>query len=154
MHPLSGVCIADSAQRDAYCTNRASGACNTCSSAAFLMNGGCYKSEYCPGSAACNAQSGGKCTQAKEGYGMSADGKLQPRGPACLRKRILHQWQRMSALCCCGCKACGNANVCQECGRELVASLDGRSCQGTVAATMCPATRRTAGAWLRPLGLC
>ena len=59
MHPLSGVCIADSAQRDAYCTSRASGACSTCSPAAFLMNGGCCKSEYCPGSAVCNAQSSG-----------------------------------------------------------------------------------------------
>ena len=63
MYPLSGVRIADSAQRDAYCTSRASGACNTCSPAAFLMNGGCCKSEYYPGSAACNAQSGGKCTR-------------------------------------------------------------------------------------------
>ena len=69
LHPLSGVCIADSAQRDAYCTGRASGACNTCSPAAFLMNGGCYKSEYCPGSAVCNAQSSGKCTQAKRDTG-------------------------------------------------------------------------------------
>ena len=74
----------------------------------------------------------------EEGYGMSADGKLQSRGPACLRRRMLHQWQRMPALCCCGCKACGHTDF----------------CQGTVAVTMCPATRRTAGAWLRPLGPC
>ena len=42
---------------------------------------------------------------------------------------MLHQWQRMPALCCCGCKACGNANICQECGGELFVSLDGQSCQ-------------------------
>ncbi|ESU43254.1 Variant-specific surface protein [Giardia duodenalis] len=165
MYPLNGVCITDSAQRDAYCTSRASGACNTCSSAAFLMNGGCYKSDYYPGSAVCNAQSGGKCTQAKEGYGMSADGKLQPCGPACLRctapgpglcteclpgkymKRVPgaaagscidpdacvngYYISGNACLPCAvvGCKACGNANVCQECAGELFVSLDGRSCQ-------------------------
>ena len=172
MYPLSGVCIADSAQRDAYCTGRASGVCNTCSPAAFLMNGGCYKSEYCLGSAACNAQSGGKCPEAKRDTGCRPtgscteclSGKYMKRAPGAATGSCIDPDACVDGCCISGstclpcavvgCKICGRVDFCQECAGELFMSLDGQSCQGTVAATMCPATRRPAGAWLRPLGLC
>ena len=48
------------------------------------MNGGCYTTEYYPGSTICDKQSGGKCTTTKEGYGISADGKLLECDPTCL----------------------------------------------------------------------
>ncbi|ESU36503.1 Variant-specific surface protein [Giardia duodenalis] len=83
MYPLNGVCIPNT-QRDAYCTSKANGVCTTCSSSAFLMNGGCYTTEYYPGSTICDKQSGGKCTTTKEGYGISADGKLLECDPTCL----------------------------------------------------------------------
>ncbi|ESU35305.1 Variant-specific surface protein [Giardia duodenalis] len=83
MYPLNGVCFAG-AQEDPYCTSKANGVCITCSSSAFLMNGGCYTTEYYPGSTIYDKQSNGKCEKTKEGYGISADGKLLECDPTCL----------------------------------------------------------------------
>ncbi|ESU35674.1 Variant-specific surface protein, partial [Giardia duodenalis] len=83
MYPFNGVCFAG-AQEDPYCTSKANGVCTTCSSGAFLMNGGCYTTEHYPGSTICDKQSGGKCTTTKEGYGISADEKLLECDPTCL----------------------------------------------------------------------
>ncbi|EFO60973.1 High cysteine membrane protein Group 4 [Giardia lamblia P15] len=83
MYPFNGVCILD-AKKDAYCTAKANGVCTACSEAAFLMNGGCYTTSHYPGDTICNTKSGGKCTASREGYGISADGKLQPCAPECL----------------------------------------------------------------------
>ncbi|EFO62553.1 High cysteine membrane protein Group 4 [Giardia lamblia P15] len=84
MYPFNGVCIAEPAQRDAYCTAKANGVCTTCSSSVFLMSGGCYTTNTYPGNTICDKQADGKCTTTKEGYGISADGKLQPCAPECL----------------------------------------------------------------------
>ncbi|KAE8305930.1 High cysteine protein [Giardia duodenalis] len=82
-YPFNGVCILNT-QRDAYCTSKANGVCTTCSSGAFLMNGGCYTTEHYPGSTICGKQSNGKCEKTKEGYGISPDGKLLECDPTCL----------------------------------------------------------------------
>ncbi|EFO65567.1 High cysteine membrane protein Group 4 [Giardia lamblia P15] len=83
MYPLNGVCTTD-AQRTSYCTTKANGICSACSEAAFLMNGGCYTTVHYPGDIICISQADGKCTATREGYGISADGKLQPCAPECL----------------------------------------------------------------------
>ncbi|KAE8306022.1 High cysteine membrane protein Group 4 [Giardia duodenalis] len=82
-YPFNGVCILNT-QRDAYCTSKANGVCTTCSSSAFLMNGGCYTKAHYPGSTICDKQSNGKCTTTKKGYGISPDGKLLECDPTCL----------------------------------------------------------------------
>ncbi|ESU37022.1 Variant-specific surface protein [Giardia duodenalis] len=83
MYPLNGVCFAG-AQKDPYCTSKANGVCITCSSSAFLMNGGCYTTEHYPGSTICDKQVDGKCTTTKKGYWISDDGKLLECDPTCL----------------------------------------------------------------------
>ncbi|EFO62697.1 High cysteine membrane protein Group 4 [Giardia lamblia P15] len=82
-YPFNGVCVPD-AQEDAYCAIYENGVCTACSEAAFLMSGGCYTTAHYPGDTICDKQAGGKCTTTKEGYGISADGKLQPCDPTCL----------------------------------------------------------------------
>ncbi|EFO64295.1 High cysteine membrane protein Group 4 [Giardia lamblia P15] len=84
MYPFNGVCTAD-AQRSSYCVSKESGTCTACSQNTFLMSGGCYKMDTYPGNTICIEESGGKCAKTKEGYKVSADGKLQPCAPGCVK---------------------------------------------------------------------